>query len=42
MRPRHGRRPGVTLRITITQPGHIAERAELRIRAAKLPSVLMP
>jgi hypothetical protein len=32
-------RSGDRLTITITQPRHLAERAEVRIRAAKLPAV---
>jgi hypothetical protein len=32
-------RPGDVLTITITQPRHVAERAQVRIRPAKLPSV---
>jgi hypothetical protein len=32
-------RPGDRMSITITQPRHLAERAEVRIRAAKVPAV---
>jgi hypothetical protein len=32
-------RSGDRITITITQPGHVAERAQVQIRAAKLPLV---
>jgi hypothetical protein len=32
-------RPGDRLTLTVTQPHHVAERAEVRIRTAKVPAV---